>query len=728
MHLKTFRVENFRRLKNVRVDLERAESIFVGANNSGKTSATQIFRLFLDSSKQKFRVYDFNADCWVTLNAIDPVSENAGELLPKITLDLWFDVDDQNLHRVLGILPSLDWNGQPVGVRLAYQPKDPAKLLVNYCEARAQLKQQAENTENASWPTNLTDYLERALNQEYEITYSVLNAEQCDADGVLLDGYEPFRIDVAKEGADLVASLIQVDFLDAQRHLTDSSGSSRYEDLSKRLSRFYERNLEKPDVDLKTLNALAESEQSLNTHFADVFKPTLESLKKLGYPGVTNPNMVVKATLDAHSILSTNARVHYALPTADGSPPDPAAMTLPDQYNGLGFKNLIYMVVEVMDFHQRWVDSEGQRPPVHLVMIEEPEAHLHAQLQQVFVNQVFDLVKSTDPAFHSQLVITTHSSHVLYESNFKPIRYFSRKSKGASALCTEVKDLSTFYDKEEKPTREFLQRYLKLTHCDLFFSDGVILVEGNVERLLLPLIIEKDVKDLRRCHLSILEVGGAFAHKFEKLVEFLEIPTLVITDIDSVAAKSTDDADEDDTDTDTDTIPSTQKPGKSCLTTFKGAVTTNETLKQWLPKLSLISELLDLPDSEKVQKDGYVRVAYQTRQPASWQEAEDKLAGRTLEEAFALQNLEWTQHADQKDLGLNMRNASKLDLVELHNRLFKKVNGKSFDKTKFALELIARSDQSWTSPRYIVQGLTWLHGLLDPDAELLTPPGTTEAG
>jgi predicted ATP-dependent endonuclease of OLD family len=728
VYLKTFRVENFRRLKNVRVDLERAESIFVGANNSGKTSATHIFRLFLDSSKQKFRVYDFSADCWETLNAINHASEDASDILPKIVLDLWFDVDDQNLHRVVGILPSLDWNGKPVGVRLAYQPKDPAKLLTNYGEARARLEEEAGNSGSSPWPANLTDYLERALNQEYEITYSVLDAEQCDADSAPLDGYEPFRIDAAKEGADLVASLIQVDFLDAQRHLSDSSGSGRYEDLSKRLSRFYERNLEKPDVDLNTLNALAESEQSLNIHFADVFKPTLESLKKLGYPGVTNPSMVVKATLDAQSILSTNARVHYALPTADGSPPHRATMTLPDQYNGLGFKNLIYMVVEVMDFHQRWVDSEGPRPPVHLIMIEEPEAHLHAQLQQVFVNQVFDLVKSADPAFHSQLVITTHSSHVLYESNFKPIRYFSRKSKGASALCTEVKDLSTFYGKEKRSTREFLQRYLKLTHCDLFFSDGVVLVEGNVERLLLPLIIEKDVEDLRRCHLTILEVGGAFAHKFEKLVEFLEIPTLVITDLDSVAPKTTDNADANSDEDEDDADPTTQKRGKSCLTTVEGAVTTNETLKQWLPRLGLVSELLDHPDSAKVQENGYVRVAYQTRQPASWQAAEDKVAGRTLEEAFALQNLEWTQHPDQKELGLRIRKADELDLDALHDRLFKRVNGKSFDKTKFALELIARSDQSWTSPTYIVQGLTWLHELLDPSAELLTPPRTTKAG
>ncbi len=573
------------------------------------------------------------------------------------------------------------------------------------------------------WPRDLTDYLQRTLSQEYEVSYSVLDAEKGDLDGEPAKDHQPFRIESAKEGEDLIRSLMRVDFLDAQRHLSDSSGSSRHEDLSTRLSRFYERNLEKHEIDLTTVNAIADSEQSLNAHFADVFKPTLESLKKLGYPGIANPDMIVKATLNAQSILSANAQVHYALPAADGSPSGLSGMTLPDQYNGLGFKNLIYMVVEILDFHQRWLDSEGQRPPLHLIMIEEPEAHLHAQLQQVFVNQIFDLVKSDHPAFHSQLVITTHSSHVLYESGFKPIRYFSRKSKGASALTTEVKDLSTFYDNEEKTTREFLQRYLKLTHCDLFFSDGVVLVEGNVERLILPLIIDKDVPALRQCHLTILEVGGAFAHKFEKLVGFLEMPTLVITDVDSVApgAPSGAKAGTEESVDDSDMDPACQKPGTACVTTLEGAVTSNQTLLQWLPRIELVANLLDLEESAKALDSDCVRVAYQTRQPSSWGGTDEQRAGRTLEEAFALQNLEWSQHVEQKDLGLSIRKAEELSLSMMHERIFKKVNSKAFDKTRFALELIARSDDDWTSPTYIVEGLCWLQRRLDPTTDLVSP-------
>ena len=77
--------------------------------------------------------------------------------------------------------------------------------------------------------------------------------------------------------------------------------------------------------------------------------------------------------------------------------------------------------------------------------------------------------------------------------------------------------LSDFYEQETQ-YRDFLQRYMKLTHSELFFADAAILVEGAVERLLLPAMIEKCAKDLMSCSLTILEVGGAFAHCFKNLI------------------------------------------------------------------------------------------------------------------------------------------------------------------------------------------------------------------
>lgn len=83
------------------------------------------------------------------------------------------------------------------------------------------------------------------------------------------------------------------------------------------------------------------------------------------------------------------ASVHYAM---DDSSENEEGSSLPDRYNGLGFKNLIYMVIELLDLHEQWMKTEEERPPLHLIFVEEPEAHLHAQLQQVFIREILGLV------------------------------------------------------------------------------------------------------------------------------------------------------------------------------------------------------------------------------------------------------------------------------------------------------------------------------------------------
>jgi len=120
------------------------------------------------------------------------------------------------------------------------------------------------------------------------------------------------------------------------------------------------------------------------------------------------------------------------------------------------------VVIEILGFHARWAEAEQDRSPLHLVMIEEPEAHLHVQLQQVFIRKIMDLLRDENVQFQSQLVVTTHSPHVVHDCGFGPIRYFRRVSQGVPANCSDVLNLSKLEDKEAE-TFKFLQQYMKLT-------------------------------------------------------------------------------------------------------------------------------------------------------------------------------------------------------------------------------------------------------------------------
>ena len=273
-----------------------------------------------------------------------------------------------------------------------------------------------------------------------------------------------------------------------------------------------------------------------------------------------------------------------------------------------------------------------------------------------------------------------------------------------------VLNLSAFYRTTGNPSRDFLERYLKLTHCDLFFADAAVLVEGNVERLLMPQMIAKAAPGLRSRYLSVLEIGGAYAHLFRTLIEFLGITTLVVTDLDSVrpsaAAEEGEEAEPAEVEDDDDVAT-----GSTCTPEIPDAVTSNQMLAQWLPARSRIDELLAADAGAKtIPGDatglGSVRVTYPCTVVLTRNDEQIERAGRTLEVAFAFDNLDWTQHYDNRELRLRV--LAPQNLEDLALRLHNKVHGSSYKKTDFALALLTKDPDAWNVPQYIAEGLQWL--------------------
>ncbi|MCP5003780.1 MAG: hypothetical protein GY941_07490 [Planctomycetes bacterium] len=219
-----------------------------------------------------------------------------------------------------------------------------------------------------------------------------------------------------------------------------------------------------------------------------------------------------------------------------------------------------------------------------------------------------------------------------------------------------------------------------------------------------------------RHYLSVLEIGGAFGYRFQTLIEFLGITALIITDLDSVrglplAQEEDVEIDEyEDIDEEDDGGP---KAGSTCRVETLDAVTSNQTLIQWLPGKKRIDDLLTATAQSKTQTRevnglATVRVCYQAQVTVIRGEDNIQLTGRTLEEAFAFENLVWSQDITNKDLKIRVKSSDDPTLTLTTERLHKRIHGKNFKKTDFALALLTKNPESWTVPSYIREGLEWL--------------------
>ena len=103
-----------------------------------------------------------------------------------------------------------------------------------------------------------------------------------------------------------------------------------------------------------------------------------------------------------------------------------------------------------------------------------------------------------------------------------------------------------------------------------------------------------------------------------------------------------------------------------------------------------------------------------TQVDVTWQGVTESIVGRTLEEAFALENLEWCQDKKRSDLKLRIPKNETLSLGKLADRLHKRIKSTSFKKTDFALALLAEEPKAWAVPDYIAKGLHWLQDEVTP--------------
>ncbi len=616
------------------------------------------------------------------------------------------------------------------------EPKDAAQLQQEYVAARtqalelqaagaalaAQQGKDASSFQVAIWPQNFVEFLQRRLASTFTVRAYVLDPAACvnpehgTAQPQALNGSEPIE-------GDPFRGLIRIDEISAQRGFgvanddnseDTASAVNGSRKLSVQLRQYYTRHLdpyENPDAqDLLALKAIEEAQQAFNLRLSDGFKSPLKEMHKLGYPGVTDPKLNISTRLRPVEGLNHDAAVQFVVPIHDGE--RATDLYLPEDSNGLGYQNLISMVFRLMAFRDSWmrvgkakhgVSDDTIIPPLHLVLIEEPEVHLHTQVQQVFIRQAHKILRNhvelgKSKNFATQMVVSTHSSHIAHECEFDALRYFRRLPGGDKSIPTScVVNLGSAFGAEQE-TKRFVTRYLRVTHCDLFFADAAILIEGPAERILVPNFVNyhTEFEKLSESYITWLEIGGSHAHKLRSLIEKIGLTTLVITDIDSCNAAG-----------------SSAPPVRGT-----GCTTRNSTLRKWWPTIDDLDSLLDKPEHEKVKtyvdEKFSVRVAYQSPIEATFKGETTEALSYTLEDAIVLANLDLFKTLPGTGLIAKFRTAiaESANLSALSVALKAAIDGGG--KAEFALDLLdIEKPGSLMPPAYIKDGLLWLASQLE---------------
>lgn len=680
MRIKEIVVRNFRILSNSKMDFNNELCLLIGRNNTGKTSLMVLFEKFFGQQG-----FDFNDFSIIQRRKILKFNEKTEETEMAIQLILTIEYEEtDDLCNVSEFIVDLEPDRKDVNLLF--------ECAIKKGELLEGLRNAGKITKEKFIKKYLHEYLEKRL-------YTFDSWDDLKSEN---------RHRLIKKNLKDVKKFIDFEIIHAKRSVSSSEEKGGMKVLSKLTTNYFNNlNISAPDK-FEEINKLIEDmDDSLNGKYDAFFENFLNTAKDFLGMG----ELKVKSNLKASEIFSDASEVVYG----------DDEKQLPEYLNGLGHMNILYLLLNIEIKKNNFMCNKSD---IKLLCIEEPEAHTHPQLQYIFARKVSEVVCGI-PGM--QTIITTHSPHIVASHPFENIRYMScvQDDNGFSNIVIKnfYQDLSKKYANEMEEF-QFLKQYLSIESSELFFADKVIFIEGISEGILLQHFISNmDKVELRReeetikinpkikpsyipltaQNVTIIQAGAnskAFCH----FLDFLEIPTLIITDIDTIKPEITD-------------------KGIRYISCY---VKCNETCGT---SNASIRYFLDIPkcDADKAKKDVEYKKQYEEEYQTwfekvllhkkecvspminvAYQMEENGYYARSFEDAFINMNFVNLKNNLENIRGLkNIKEFEDEDSNDRYNFTQSVIEKKS-DFASSILFLAYTKEINWNTPSYIQEGIKWL--------------------
>ena len=690
MVLKEIVVENFRLLKNFKLELKDELSLIIGKNNCGKTSVLIILDKMLNSSEIVWE--DINLvkqkELYEEINEFNETIEEGDKFLEAIKLQLYIEYNDTDSYEnIQNFIMDLDPENNIILLEFI--------SLINI-KSILELKNIIKERELKDFST-FSRYMSKNFIKYFKIKKYSRGYDK-ETKKLIPDMKEEIESKNIQKVIKVVGIRADRAVSNDERNHALSTLTSRYyetyrkniKDESNLIFQELEIELEKAD---KALYKIYNGEKNNNENGSEgIFKGIIDVVKTYG--GSDNKiNISIESSISEKNLLTDNTSLYYKHGDGDSS-------SLPETYNGLGYLNLIGILFEIETKLQELYEQPAD---INILYIEEPEAHTHPQLQYIFVRNIKNHINSHRDKLNKeknkylQIIITSHSSHIVSECNFDDIIYLKRVDN--NILAKNFNSLKAEYEEDKKRGFKFVKQYLTLNRSELFFADKVICIEGDTERILMPAMMYKVDKTqilkneitipLLSQNISIIEVG-AYSHVFIPLFKFLGIKVLIITDIDSA----------------------TKNNGKYKKShPNKATHTSNASIREFFKEDGLddgnnqFKELIEKKNEDKIKDN--IRIAYQVP------EIEGDYQASSFEDAFILLNKDFI--LKNKDNLYDYGALKKFNKNEINKDCYKFSLNKIEKKSAFASALLYFDEEddnkAWKVPHYIKEGLLWIQEL-----------------